>query len=266
MGNLTTIWEKRTSIWSMWMVVAAAILITAVGTAALPRTASASTHDPPELRLVHCVCDGNVLLWRTGNNGEAEAPGGWKVEREHRDSEGNSVVRTFTFIGDEADALLTSGRDHWSWEDRSIDQNVRYTYRVRAINSDGSDVEGSDWSKSTSSTCLAGPLAQPGLSISMGQDNGVSMFWHTMNRGQANAPDGWKVERRHWDSEGWVVRTFTFIGAEADALQTFNEQYWDWVDTTADQGVAYTYRVRAIKADGSDMDGRVWSRRAPAEW
>ena len=266
MGNLSTIWEKRTSISSLWVTIAAAILITAVGTAALPGTAAATTLDPPELILVSCVDGGNVLLWRTGNNGEAEAPEGWKVERGHRDSEGNSVVRTFTFIGEEADALLTSDRDHWSWEDKSIDRNVEYTYRVRALNSDGSDMEGRDWSKSTSSTCLAGLLAQPGLSIPTGQDNGVSMFWHTMNRGQADAPDGWKVERRHWDSEGWVVRTYTFIGAEADALQTFSEQYWDWVDTTADQGVAYTYRVRAIKADGSDMDGRVWSRRAPAEW
>ena len=91
------------------------------------------------------------------------------------------------------------------------------------------------------------------------------MFWHTENRGRAKAPDGWKVERRHWDSGGWVVQTFTFIGSEADALQTFNEHYWDWVDEEAGFDEDYTYRVRAINADGSDMEGRDWSRRAPVE-
>ena len=29
----------------------------------------------------------------------------------------------------------------------------------------------------------------------MRQGNGVSMFWHTRERAQAEAPDGWKVER-----------------------------------------------------------------------
>ena len=70
---------------------------------------------------------------------------------------------------------------------------------------------------------------------------------------------------RHRDSTGWVVRTFEFIGTDADALQTFSEEYWDWVDRTADRNVDYTYRVRAINADGFDADDRFWSRRAPVE-
>ena len=91
------------------------------------------------------------------------------------------------------------------------------------------------------------------------------MFWHTRYRARADAPEGWQVERRHWESGQWVVRTFTFIGAQADALQTHSDQYWDWVDTSAEKDVDYTYRVRAINTDGSDVEGRVWSRRAPLE-
>ena len=114
-------------------------------------------------------------------------------------------------------------------------------------------------------TVAANTLDQPGISVPQCHDDGVSMFWHTSNSGQNAAPEGWKVERRHLDSDRWVVQTFTFIGAQADALQTYNEEYWDWVDTTAVPNVDYTYRVRAINSDGSDISGRVWSRRAPLE-
>ena len=143
---------------------------------------------------------------------------------------------------------------------------VNYSYRVRAINADGSDVAGRVWSSHAYTICTGRILDQPGISVPSRQDNEVSMFWHTRTRGEAEAPEGWKVQRRHRDSGEWVVRTFTFIGADADALQTFNEKYWDWVDTSAEGNVEYTYRVRPINADGSDMDGRGWSRRAPVEW
>ena len=118
---------------------------------------------------------------------------------------------------------------------------------------------------SSSSICLEDILKLPGISVPKRQGNSVSMFWHTRERGKAEAPDGWKVERRHRNSFGWVVRTFEFIGADADALQTYSEEYWDWVDRTAARNVDYTYRVRAINADGSDADDRFWSRRAPVE-
>ena len=219
----------------------------------------------PGLTLPVCECDGFAMFWRTWNQGRAEAPEGWKVERRHMDPEGNEVVQTFTFIGLDADALLTPDGLYWHWVDETADLNERYTYRVRAINSDGSDAEDRVWSKSVSPVRLEGPLNQPGLSVPQCRQNGVSMFWHTRNSGEDAAPDGWKVERRHWDSNGWVVRTFTFIGAQADALETYNENHWDWVDTTADPNVAYTYRVRAVNSDGYDVAGRVWSRRASAE-
>lgn len=92
------------------------------------------------------------------------------------------------------------------------------------------------------------------------------MFWHTRNQSEAEAPEGWKIERRHVDSGAWVVRTFTFIAADADVLQTHSDEYWDWMDTSAEYGVQYTYRVRALNADGFEMDGRVWSRRAQVEY
>lgn len=114
-------------------------------------------------------------------------------------------------------------------------------------------------------TASADSLDEPGISIPRYQGNGVAMFWHTKDRGDAEAPDGWKVERRHRASGDWVVSTFILKGKDADALQTHGHRYWDWVDTTAHPDVSYTYRVRAINADGSDMAGRTWSRRAPVE-
>ena len=225
---------------------------------------SADAIDQPGISEPRCVDNGVSMFWHTGNG--REAPDGWKVERSHQDSEGNWVVETFTFIGPDADALETLREDNWDWVDKSADPYVDYSYRVRAINADGSDMAGRVWSRHASAICTGGILDQPGISVPRFQDNGVSMFWHTRNRGEAEAPEGWKVERRHWDSGEWVVQTFTFIGADADALQTHSEEYWDWVDTSAEVNVDYTYRVRAINADGSDMEGRVWSRRAPVEY
>ena len=221
--------------------------------------------DEPGITQPGCQDDGVSMFWHTQNGGQATAPDGWKVERSHQDSDGNWVVQTFTFIGDEADALQVVSDGHWDWVDTSAEPYVDYNYRVRAINSDGTDTAGRNWSRYASAICRGGILDQPGISIPRRQANGVAMFWHTHYRGQAEAPEGWKVERRYWDTRGWVVRTFMFIGADADALQTHSDRYWDWVDASADLDVDYTYRVRAINSDGSDMEGRDWSRRAPVE-
>ena len=224
---------------------------------------SEDASDQPGISEPRCQDDGVSMFWHTGNG--AEAPDGWKVERSHQDAEGNWIAKTFTFIGADADALRTVRVDFWDWVDTSADLNVDYSYRVRAINADGSDMDGRIWSRHAAIICTGGVLDQPGISVPRWQDNGIFIYWHTKNRGAAEAPEGWKIERRHQDSGEWVVRTFTFIGADADALQTYNEKFWDWVDDSAECGVEYTYRVRAINADGSDMDGRFWSRRAPVE-
>ena len=265
MRNLRTIRKQHASIAVMWLGIAAAIMIALIGAAATSRMASANILDRADLEIVYCNGVGVALSWRTENDGRAAAPDGWKVERSHQDSEGNPVVQTFTFIGDEADALLTSNQEYWDWVDTSVDRHVQYIYRVRAINADGSDLDGRAWSRNALAECTADPIDEPGLSVPECQDNGVSMFWHTKNVGDAAAPDGWKVERSHQDSEGnWIVQTFTFIGVDADALQTFDDGHWDWVDTSADRYVDYNYRVRAINADASDLAGRTWSRHAAA--
>ena len=265
MRNLRTIRKQHASIAVMWLGIAAAIMIALIGAAATSRMASANILDRADLEIVYCNGVGVALSWRTENDGRAAAPDGWKVERSHQDSQGNPVVQTFTFIGDEADALLTSNQEYWDWVDTSVVRHVQYIYRVRAINADGSDLDGRAWSRNALAECTADPIDEPGLSVPECQDNGVSMFWHTKNVGDAAAPDGWKVERSHQDSEGnWIVQNFTFIGANADALQTTDDEHWDWVDANADPYVDYNYRVRAINADASDLAGRTWSRHAAA--
>jgi len=107
--------------------------------------------------------------------------------------------------------------------DTSAERYVDYNYRARAINSDGSDVASRAWSRNAEAICTGGRLDRGDISVPRCHDNGVSMFWHTRNRARAETPEGWKIERRHWDSEQWVVRTFTFMGAKAEALQTHIE-------------------------------------------
>ncbi len=261
MRKLSSVRNEQSSVSVVWLGIAAAILITLLVTGATSRTASAHTLNRADLGLVLCDADGVDMSWRTENEGKAAAPDGWKVERSHQDSEGNRVVQTFTFLGDESDALLTSNGESWQWVDTGAGRNVPYTYRVRAINADGTDMAGRNWSRNALVECSADAIDLPGISEPGCQDSGVSMFWHTANGGEA--PDGWKVERRHQDSEGnWIVQTFTFIGSDADDLQTIRDDYWDWVDTSADRYVDYSYRVRAINADGTDVDGRTWSRYA----
>ena len=103
-------------------------------------------------------------------------------------------------------------------------------------------------------------LDRPGISVPYCTDHGISFYWHTHDRGNAIAPDGWRLERRHWD-DGWVTQVWQFRGERADALQTFSDRYWDFVDTIVEDGVAYTYRVRAIERNGEFVTDRHWSRR-----
>ena len=225
-----------------------------------PVECAADAINPPGISEPGCVNNGASMFWHTADSGDAEAPDGWKIERWNQDSDGNWTAQTFTFIG--ADALQTVRDNYWDWVDTSAERYVDYSYRVRVINAEGSDMAGRTWSRHASTICTGGILDQPGISVPSCQDNGVFMFWHTRNRGRVEAPEGWKVERRHRDSGQWVVRTFEFIGTRADALRTVDEKYWDWMDTSRANNVDYTYRVRALNADGSDLDGRVWSRRA----
>ena len=211
MKDLPTTWKRGFSQSLLWFAVTAAVIITAAGTAVIPRAAWANSHDPPKLTAVFCHSDGNIMLWRTGNDGQVEAPEGWKVERTHRSSQGNSFVQTFTFTAAEADDLLTFNQDGWLWTDTSADRNLPYTYRVRATNADGSDMDGRTWSRSFAVDCFADASEEPGISLPVCQDNGIAMLWRTKNGGQEGAPEGWKVERTLLDSEGTdVVQIFTF--------------------------------------------------------
>ena len=147
MKKLLSTLKEHASISAVWLGLAVAILIPLLVTASTSPMASANTLDRADLGMVHCETDGVHLYWRTENEGRAAAPDGWRVERSHQDSEGTQVVQTFTFIGDEADALQASDQEYWDWIDSSVDQNVLYTYRVRAINADGSDMNGRAWSR-----------------------------------------------------------------------------------------------------------------------
>lgn len=199
MRSLTTVRNARSPVSFTWAGIAVAILTAVAALAISPAIARANPLDEPNPRdqpgitEPACLSDGIAMFWHTKDGGDAPAPAGWKVERRHQVS-GTWVVQTFTFIGAEADALQTIDNRYWDWVDTSAARNVAYIYRVRAINADGSDMDGRIWSRDTEVLCRDESLDQPGLSGPMRQSNGVAMFWHTKNRGEAEAPDGWKVE------------------------------------------------------------------------
>ena len=106
---------------------------------------------------------------------------------------------------------------------------------------------------------------KPGISVPMCTPNGIFIFWHSAIKFEDDPPPyGWRVERRHLSNGAWSTTRFDFLATESDALQTFNDEYWDWTDTTRRSGVDYTYRVRPLDNDGELIEGRMWSRRAPA--
>ena len=105
---------------------------------------------------------------------------------------------------------------------------------------------------------------KPGISEPICKPNGIFIFWHGAIKFEDDPPPyGWRVERRHSSNGAWITTRFDFLGAQSDALQTFNDEYWDWTDTTRRSGVDYTYRVHALDNHGELMEGRMWSRRAP---
>ena len=105
---------------------------------------------------------------------------------------------------------------------------------------------------------------KPGISVPICKPNGIFVFWHVAIKFEDDPPPyGWRVERRHRSNEGWTTTRFDFLGAESDALQTFNDEYWDWTDISRRSGVDYTYRLRPLDNNGELMDERMWSRRAP---
>ena len=267
MRNLGSVKGGKFPLSVIWMGIAVTVLFAASAVAVTPITAQADDLGTPGISVPSCRSDGIAMFWHTRDGTQAPAPEGWKVERRHQVS-GTWVVQTFMFIGADADALQTVNDRYWDWVDTSAEPDIAYTYRVRAINADGTDLNGRIWSRRAEVYCNQESLGQPGfldrpgMSIPSCENNGIAFFWHTKNGGKAEAPDGWKLERRHRAPHDWVVETLTFSGAAADALQTQSDQYWDWTDTTADRGVMYTYRVRAIDADGSDMADRIWSGRA----
>ena len=90
-------------------------------------------------------------------------------------------------------------------------------------------------------------------------------YWHTENRGSADAPDRWRVESRHWvENREPVSREWRYISTQAGALHLYSDKYWDWKDTSPSQGINYTYQVRAINSDSTKMAGRDRSHRAQA--
>ena len=122
------------------------------------------------------------------------------------------------------------------------------------------------------------PTEQPGIGIPYCQVagkefDGISIFWHHAGA-EPTGTYKWKVERRHLSDDGFVYKRWVLNadGTGAPAITEFERTeayapviYWQFSDGAADLGEHYTYRVRALNEDETDMSGRYWSRRAPVQ-
>ena len=109
-------------------------------------------NDYPGLSVPSCQSNGIFMYWHTKSSGNASAPDGWQVERRARVN-GEYTTRTWEFIGAASDNLQVYSNRYWDWTDRSRSTSVNYTYRVRAVNTDGTKMAERRWSRRAPVTC-----------------------------------------------------------------------------------------------------------------
>ena len=140
-----------------------------------------------------------------------------------------------------------------------LEPDTSYDVQVRAQNADGQ----SSWSPSDSGNTRTTEESQRtpteqthGLSVPQCRSNGISMYWQVAPDYQSQQnPHGWRVDGRR-TSAGVATTLIDFLGPDADVLQTYSDQYWDWTDTTARRGIKYNYRVHALDNNGDLMTNR----------
>ena len=81
------------------------------------------------------------------------------------------------------------------------------------------------------------------------------MYWSAgedQNHNPLPDPEGWIVERF---IHGHMAASFRFMGDDAEALQTYSQDWWDWTD---DMGplMNYTYQVTALDENRDRIPGR----------
>ena len=146
-------------------VIALAIMTAAVSAAAIMGTGTQTVMaslEQPGISIPRCQSDGIFMYWHTENRGRAGAPDGWLVERRHwvggRDNPADNIkdgykTKSWGFIGADANALQVYSNKYWDWKDTSRSRNVKYTYRVRAINSDSNYMSNREWSRRAPVRC-----------------------------------------------------------------------------------------------------------------
>ncbi len=133
------------------MTVAALAMI--VAAAGFSGVTEAALNDQPGLSVPMCESGGNIAIyWHTKDNGNAAAPDGWRVEHRHRSSNGWET-RTWNFNGTASDNLQIFSDRYWDWTDQTASRSQKYTYRVRALNSDESFTNGREWSRRAPEYC-----------------------------------------------------------------------------------------------------------------
>ncbi len=97
---------------------------------------------------------------------------------------------------------------------------------------------------------------RPQFNAGCGSDGGRWMYWSAgedENHNTLADPPGWIVERF---IDGQVAAHFKFMGDDAEDLQTYSQDWWDWTDQAGAPVLNYTYQVTALDENQDRIPGR----------
>lgn len=190
-----------------------------IGESAYTPEASATTPlpapaPPTQLGISAVTSTSLRLAWTDASNNET----GFKVERK---------------AGDGAYAeIATTAANASTYQDQNLQPSTLYTYRVRAVNSNG----GSAHSNEASATTL--PASPSGLRLTLLSYTSIKLEWTDNSVDES----GFRIERK--TGKGAFVALNTNPGVNATSFTDFG--------LTA--GTTYTYHVRAYNANGDSAN------------
>ena len=175
------------------------------------------------------------LSWQAPADTGDSAITGYRIERSQGDGSG-----TFDIV--EASHASTSYTDM----DSSLLANTQYSYRVSAINDQGTGIA----SEIASATTLSAPLAPTGLmAVASDSTIEISLSWQAPTGIGSTAITGYQIERSQGDGSG------TFDIVEASHPDT---SYTD-MDSSLLANTQYSYRVSAINDAGTGVASEIAS-------
>ena len=150
-------------------------------------------------------------------------------------------VGTFVTLTDDTGSADTT------YTDDTVEPDMRYVYRIKAINEHGEVSEMSDWVR-TNTPAVPVPDQPTGLSVSVSHD-AVTLTWDDP---QDDSVTGYVILRR--DRAIHPVGTFVTLAEDTGSADT------SYTDATVESDKQYVYRIKAINEHGEVSEMSDWVR------